>query len=304
MKYAIIGTGAIGGYYGGLLAKAGHDVHFLLHSDYDHVSQYGLQVDSCDGSYHLCHINAYNSTAQMPVCDVVIVAIKSIANHLLPQMLAPICHPDTLVLLIQNGIGLEADLCKAMPRAQLLGGVAYICTLKNAPGHITHTFNGLLQVGNYNCHNHEALSQMMADFAASGIKAKEMPYDEMRWKKAVWNMPFNGMTAAVGAVSAGSLIANESMAPIIRQMMLEVIGAARACGVKGIDESYADKMMDMTHRMPQFASSMKFDRDHHRPMELYYLYRRPLAEARSRGADMPLIAMLAAELEYIDAQSR
>ena len=74
--------------------------------------------------------------------------------------------------------------------------------------------------------------------------------------------------------------------------------------MKGIDESYADKMMDMTHRMPQFASSMKFDRDHHRPMELYYLYRRPLAEARSRGADMPLIAMLAAELEYIDAQSR
>ena len=137
-----------------------------------------------------------------------------------------------------------------------------------------------------------------------GHKAKEMPYDEMRWKKAVWNMPFNGMTAAVGAVSAGSLIANESMAPIIRQMMLEVIGAARACGVKGIDESYADKMMDMTRRMPQFASSMKFDRDHHRPMELYYLYRRPLAEARSRGADMPLIAMLAAELEYIDAQSR
>lgn len=72
-------------------------------------------------------------------------------------------------------------------------------------------------MGNYNCHNHEALSQMMADFAASGIKAKEMPYDEMRWKKAVWNMPFNGMTAAVGATSAGSLIANESMAPIIRQ---------------------------------------------------------------------------------------
>lgn len=70
MKYAIIGTGAIGGYYGGLLAKAGHDVHFLLHSDYDHVCQHGLQVDSCDGSYHLCHINAYNSTAQMPVCDV------------------------------------------------------------------------------------------------------------------------------------------------------------------------------------------------------------------------------------------
>lgn len=60
---------------------------------------------------------------------------------------------------------------------------------QNAPGHITHTFNGLLQVGNYNCHNHEALGQMMADFAASGIKAKEMPYDEMRWKKLCGTCP-------------------------------------------------------------------------------------------------------------------
>ncbi|MGN1238599.1 MAG: 2-dehydropantoate 2-reductase N-terminal domain-containing protein, partial [Muribaculaceae bacterium] len=73
MRYAIIGTGAIGAYYGAKLAHAGNDVHFLLHSDYDYVKEHGLQVDSCDGSFHLDAPQVYRSTADMPDADVVIV---------------------------------------------------------------------------------------------------------------------------------------------------------------------------------------------------------------------------------------
>ena len=112
MKYAIIGTGAVGGYYGGRLANAGHDVHFLLHSDYAHVRKYGLQVESCNGSFHLPRPNIYNSVQDMPQADVVIVALKTTRNSLLSQLLPPLLHPKTLVLLIQNGIGLEADVQK------------------------------------------------------------------------------------------------------------------------------------------------------------------------------------------------
>lgn len=299
MKYAIIGTGAIGGYYGGLLAKAGREVHFLLHSDYDYVCEHGLQVDSCDGNYHVDSPHAYRDTRDMPVCDVVIVALKTTANRQLPEMLAPITAPSTLVLLIQNGIGMEADLAKAMPQAQLLGGVAYICTLKTGPGHITHMFNGQLFVGSYSCRDKARLGLMMDEFSASGIKAKTEDYERMRWKKAIWNMPFNGMTAAMRAETAGSLIANSSMAELIGRMMAEIIRAAQACGAEGIDRRYAQQMIEMTRVMPHFASSMKFDLDHNRPMELYYLYRRPIEEARKHGCEMPLISMLAAELDYI-----
>lgn len=132
MRYAIIGTGAIGTYYGGLLAKAGKEVLFLLRSDYEHVKTNGLQVNSCDGNYHLNNIRAYRSTEEMPVCDVVIVAMKTTSNAKLPEMLRPIVNDHSLILLIQNGIGMEEDLCKAMPEAQIVGGVAYICTLKTA----------------------------------------------------------------------------------------------------------------------------------------------------------------------------
>ena len=110
MRYAIIGTGAIGTYYGGLLAKAGNEVHFLLRSDYEHVKTNGLQVNSCDGNYHLNNIRAYRSTEEMPVCDVVIVAMKTTSNAKLPEMLRPIVNDHSLILLIQNGIGMEEDL--------------------------------------------------------------------------------------------------------------------------------------------------------------------------------------------------
>ena len=66
MRYGIIGTGAIGGYYGAKLAHAGQEVHFLLRSDYEYVKQHGLQVDSCDGSFHLDDVNAYQHTEEMP----------------------------------------------------------------------------------------------------------------------------------------------------------------------------------------------------------------------------------------------
>ena len=87
MKYAIIGTGAIGGYYGGKLAHAGNEVHFLLHRDYDYVCQHGLQIDSCDGSFHLDNVLAHRSTSEMPACDVVLVGLKSVNNHLLADLL-------------------------------------------------------------------------------------------------------------------------------------------------------------------------------------------------------------------------
>ena len=93
MKYGVIGTGAIGGFYGGKLAKSGQEVHFLLHRDYNYVKSNGLQIDSCDGSFHLDAVNAYHRTADMPVCDVVLVCLKTINNGLLQELLPPLLGP-------------------------------------------------------------------------------------------------------------------------------------------------------------------------------------------------------------------
>ena len=86
--------------------------------------------------------------------------------------------------------------------------------------------------------------------------------------------------------------------------MLEVIGAAQALGVKGLDSTFADKMIESTLQMTPYSPSMKLDYDFRRPMEIEYIYSHPIAEARAAGFDMPKLAMLEAELRFLDAKNR
>lgn len=297
MRYGIIGTGAIGGYYGAKLARAGHDVHFLLHSDYDHVCASGLRVDSCDGDFVLERVNAYASPADMPQCDVVLVGLKSVNNGQLPDLLRPLLHSRTLVVLIQNGIGLEADLQARMPGLWLAAGLAFICSAKTGPGHITHQCYGNINLGNYSCPEQSLVSTLAEDFRGAGVGAAEVEYEEARWKKAVWNMPFNGLTVALDT-QTDRLLACPSTMALVREMMMEVVGAARALGVVGVTEAFADKMIRNTLAMTPYSPSMKLDYDNHRPMEIEYLYTRPIAEARRVGFDMPRLSMLEAELKF------
>ena len=299
MKYAIIGTGAVGGFYGGKLANAGKDVHFLLHSDYEYVKKNGLQIDSCDGSFHIAAPNVYNNTLDMPKADIVIVALKTIRNHLLNQLLPPLLHKETLVLLIQNGIGPEPELQKHFPDLYLAAGLAFICSAKTEPGRVNHQCYGSINIGNYSCKNETLFKTMIADFIEAGIKTAEIEYNEARWKKAVWNMPFNGMTVVMNA-QTNELLAHPATMQLIRRQMLEVIGAAKALGVKNIDESFADKMIENTLNMTPYSPSMKLDYDFHRPMEIEYLYSNAIAEAHRIGYSMPCLEMLEAQLKFLN----
>lgn len=297
MTYSIIGTGAIGGYYGGRLMRAGRQVRFLLHSDYAYVKEHGLQIDSCDGSFHLDDVDAYDNTQNMPESDVVVVCLKSTNNHLLKQLLTPIVRENTIVVMIQNGIGIEEDLQKQFPSLNIVAGLAFICSGKVGPGHVSHQCYGSINLGNFSCPD-ELFNTLLSDLQQAGIEAAEVPYAEARWKKAVWNMPFNGMTVALNT-STDKLLKHPATRQLIYDQMMEVIGAARALGVTGIDSSFADKMMVTTDAMVPYSPSMKLDFDFHRPMEIEYLYLRPIREAAKVGYKMPKLSMLAAHLQFI-----
>ena len=300
MRYGVIGTGAIGAYYGAKLAYNGQDVHFLLHRDYDFVKANGLQVDSCNGSFHLDQPHVYNDTRQMPQCDVVLVGLKTINNHLLKALLPPLLKADTLVVLIQNGIGVEPDVQALFPNVQLAAGLAFICSAKSEPGRVCHQCYGHINLGNYSCRDEQRFQQVIDDFNAAGVKAGSIPYEEARWRKAVWNMPFNGMTVALHT-QTDLLLKNASTRQLIREQMMEVITTARHLGVEGIEESFADKMIEMTDEMVPYSPSMRLDYDFHRPMEIDYLYTRPLQMARQAGHPMPKLEMLEAELRFLQA---
>lgn len=297
MRYGVIGTGGIGGYFGGKLARAGHDVHFLFHSDYEYVKQHGLQVNSCRGSFHLDGLNAYSSAADMPQCDVVIVGLKTTNEHLLPALVKPLLNSGTLVLLIQNGIGMEDDVQKMLPGVSIAAGLAFICSTKIAPGVISHEDLGRISIGNYSCTDDSKIERLVDDFNGADIPADEMEYSEARWRKAVWNMPFNGLTVAL-ETRTDTLLSFKPAEQLCRDLMREVVEAASAVGVNGLTMNFAEKMISMTKGMVPYSPSMKVDYDMHRPMEIYYLYTRPIAEARKAGYVMHKMEMLEAELKF------
>jgi 2-dehydropantoate 2-reductase len=112
--YAILGTGALGGFYGAKLQKSGLAVHYLLKSDYQQVRENGLIIESKDGDFVLPQVNAYNDVNKMLQCDVVIISLKTTQNQLLSDLLPPIVKDDGVVLVLQNGLGIEAEVAEIM----------------------------------------------------------------------------------------------------------------------------------------------------------------------------------------------
>ena len=284
------------------MAHAGQDVHFLLHSDYEYVKQYGLQVDSCDGSFHLDDVHAYQHTEDMPSCDVVLVCLKSVNNGKLQSLLPPLLHSKTLVVLIQNGIGVEEDVQNMFPNVQLAAGLAFICSAKTEPGFVNHQCYGSINLANYSCRDEALMQAVVDEFRQANIETGLVEYHEARWKKAVWNMPFNGMTVALHT-QTDLLLKNKATRQLIREQMMEVVSTAQHLGVKNLDGSFVEKMIETTDAMTPYSPSMRLDYDFHRPMEIYYLYTRPLEIAREAGCRMPKLEMLEAELRFLEAES-
>ena len=148
-SFAIIGTGAVGGYYGGLLQKSGLEVHFLLHSDYEYVKRNGLTVDSVNGDFQLPQVNAYNDPQKMPRCDVVIVSLKTTANRNLKNILPHVVKAGGVVLTLQNGLGSDEEIASLIGPERVIGGLSFLCSNKVGPGHIRHVDYGLITLGEF-----------------------------------------------------------------------------------------------------------------------------------------------------------
>src|SRR5512137_65063 len=103
MRIAVIGAGALGLYYGALLQRAGNEVCFLLRRDFEAITRQGLTVRSISGDFHLDQVRGYRSPGEIGPVDLVLVGLKTFANHRLPELIPPLLGPETRVLTLQNG---------------------------------------------------------------------------------------------------------------------------------------------------------------------------------------------------------
>ncbi|MBQ0031119.1 MAG: putative 2-dehydropantoate 2-reductase [Bacteroidales bacterium] len=302
LRYGIIGAGAIGGYYGGRLAQHGADIHFLYHSEYEQVKNNGLRVDSVNGDFHLTDMNVYAHSEDMPKCDVVIVALKTTQSDKVASLVKPLLKEGSHILLVQNGLGYEEELAKELPDYYIGGGLAFICSSRIAPGHILHADYGALTVAWYKSKkNEDVANQIKTDFEQA-----EVPYttgDDLnffRWRKLVWNIPYNGLAVALMATTE-EIMKNPSTRQLAADMMKEVVTAARACGAM-IKDSFIDRMLENTEKMKPYAPSMRLDFDNHRPMEIQAIYSNPIQIAKAAGVEMPKVEMLEQQLRFIESR--
>ncbi len=202
-RIAIVGSGAVGGYYGARLAYYGRDVHFLVRSAEERavLKRFGWRVKSRSGDFRVAKVHAHATPREIGVCDLVIIAVKTTANAALPELLAPLVRNDTLLLTLQNGLGNTEFLAAHFGGTdRVLGGMCSVALNKMSPGIIEHLGAGAIALGEAGGYPLPRTHDIAWELKRCGIPARVVAdLDQERWRKLVWNIPFNGLTVLATA---------------------------------------------------------------------------------------------------------
>jgi len=295
-KIAIIGAGAVGCYYGGRLAQYGHDVHFLMRSDYEVVMSGGLHITSPLGDADL-RVAAHRSTAEIGLCDLVIVSLKATSNAALMELLPPLLHEGTVLVTLQNGLGNEEFLAKHFGAQRVLGGLCFVCINRTAPGRIQHIAQGRIHLG-----EHLRLPQPRTHVIAEVLRQSnidcvvEASLAAARWKKLVWNIPFNGLSITAGGKNTAAILADPILEMRVRSLMTEITTTARAMGHE-VPFELIDEMIERTRTMTEYRPSSLIDFETGHEVEIESIWGAPIMQAAAAGHAMPLVTHLYEELK-------
>jgi 2-dehydropantoate 2-reductase len=320
MKIAVVGCGALGSYYGAKLARAGHDVFFLLRSDYETVHRRGVTIESPEGNFNI-RPHCARKPEEIGVCDLVIIGLKTTANDRFGELLPPLVGNNTAVLTLQNGLGNEEELAKLFSVEQILGGLCFVCLNRIEPGLIRHIGHGMVVLGEFQRWPEPRTHDIASMFRHAGIVCKVADnLAQAHWEKLVWNVPFNGLGVASAAgidamlnssapisgsigpcLTTDKLLADSRWEMLVRELMLEIIRTANALG-HSVPESLAEKQIERTRTMGAYRASTLVDFERGQPLELGSIFLEPLKQAKAAGVSVPRLERLAAVLESLAAR--
>jgi 2-dehydropantoate 2-reductase len=318
MKIAVVGCGAIGSFYGARLGRDGHDVHFLLRTDYDVVKERGVNVKSDEGDFNFRPHCALDPIDVGP-CDLVLVALKSTANHHYGDLIPPLVDDHTIVVTLQNGLGNEASLSRLFPKEQIMGGLCFVCLNRIEPDVVRHLAHGRIVLG-----EHGRPPDKRTDELAEIIKRSGTPctvtddLERAHWEKLIWNIPFNGLGVAGSAgyeacitgelpppaerdsvcVTTDRLLTDEGWSELVRALMNEVVAAANALDLK-VSPTLVEKNIEATRVMGAYRPSTLVDYERGLPLELDAIFLTPLRLAKKAGVAMPRLEILCRVLQQL-----
>src|SRR5258706_6715288 len=286
MKVAVVGCGALGSFYGAKLCRAGDDIHFLLRSDYEVVRRYGVAVRSPQGDFH-CQPKCACLAKEVGMADLVLIGLKSTVNHRLPELIPQLVGPGTAVLTLQNGLGNEEELAKIVRPQQILGGLCFVCLNRVEPGVIHHIDHGAVVLGEFGRWPEPRTHDIALMFRNAGVPCKVTGnLAQAHWEKLAWNIPFNGLGVASAAgkesILQGRVLVTGSLRPclttdkllsdpdwerLVRELILEVIAAARALGFK-LEDGLEEAQIARTRTMGAYRPSTLIEFERGQPLEL------------------------------------
>ena len=303
-RIAVVGAGAIGLYYGGKLAHFGREVHFLVRSEAEVLRKRGLRIRSKTEEIQVAKVLLHRRTREIGPCDLVLVAVKTISNPDLPDLLSPLVGEKTALLTLQNGLGNEEFLAEHFGAERVLGGLCYISLNRTAPGVVERFDAGSrLTIGEYLGFPQPRTHEIAWEFKRCGVVCTvtaNLLFE--RWRKLVWNIAFNGVSVVTGLDTA-AILANERLRLLTLELMEETIAIANACGAK-IPTVLALEMVRRTTAMAPYKTSTLVDYEAGRPLEIEAIWGEPLRRGEEAGVAAPRLRMLVRLLRALERQRK
>jgi 2-dehydropantoate 2-reductase len=288
MRIAIVGSGGVGGYFGGRLAATGVDVAFLARGAHlDAMRTRGLRIDSPKGHVHLPHVKAESDPAAIGPAEIVFFAVKLYDTERALELLPPLIGPETVVIPLQNGVDSVAALTRAVGAPHTAGGTCYVSAVIAEPGVIRHTAMDHLIFGELDGTRTARLEWLLEACRPAGFQATlstDITLDI--WAKFVRLSVFSGMTAVTRS-PLGVLREDPELFAMLKDAVRETMAVAHAKGI-AMPESIVEDVATAYRALPaQTKSSMLEDLERGRRLELPWLSGAVLRIGRETGVETP-----------------
>lgn len=267
MKILIVGAGAVGGYFGGLLARSGEDVTFLARGEHlKAIQEKGLYIKSINGDFNV-KINAVERPSDNDKYDLIIIAVKSYDLSNACNNIKGTVKNDSVLMSLLNGVDSEEIIGNIFGIEKVIGSVAFIGSQISEAGVISHTASGMITIGELDGSKSKRCKEILNIFerAKIPIKLSENIQKDI-WAKMVWNTGFNAITALTGSLVSDVLSIPESR-KIVEMTMKETVEVANKKGIR-LSDDLAEKTVSKTLKAGEIKTSMLQDRENGKAMEI------------------------------------
>ncbi|HUN33996.1 MAG TPA: ketopantoate reductase family protein [Trebonia sp.] len=256
MRIAVMATGAVGGYFGGRLAQAGHEVAFMARGrQLEALRTYGLRVQSALGDLHLPRVEATDDPATIGPVDLVLFSVKLWDTEAAAEAVKPLLGEETAVVSFQNGVVKDDILRRALGAEHVIGGACYIAATISEPGFIHHS--GTLQkllFGEYDGSISPRVQQFRDACAESGIDAEVSDRIEQAiWEKFAFLVGLSGVTSLARS-PIGPIRSRPRSRAFLHDVIEEVVQVGRAQGAP-LAADYAEERLAFIDRLPASSTS-------------------------------------------------